>query len=42
MPNKNLSHSGLWGRNPQDFIEQVKSIRMFHLEAVQIIIIKLE
>jgi hypothetical protein len=40
MPKKKLSHGGLWGRVLQDFIKQAQSRKVFHLEAVKIVIIK--
>jgi hypothetical protein len=36
---KSLSHSGVWGRNPQDFIMQAQSKEVFHLVAIKIIVI---
>jgi hypothetical protein len=37
---KKLSHSGLWGSNPQDFIKKAQSRKAFHLVVVKIIIIE--
>jgi hypothetical protein len=42
MPKKKLSHDGLWGSNPQDFIKQAQSRKAFHLVAVKIVIIELK
>jgi hypothetical protein len=42
MSKKKLSRDGLWGNNPQDFIKQAQSKKVFHLEAVKIFIVKLE
>jgi hypothetical protein len=42
MPKKKLSHDGLWGSNPQDFIKQTRSRKVFHLEVTKIVIIKFE
>jgi hypothetical protein len=39
MPNKRLSHSEVWGSNPQDFIKQAQSQKVFHLDSVKIVII---
>jgi hypothetical protein len=41
-PKKKLSHDGLWGSNPQDFVKQAQSRKAFHLVAVKTIIIKLK
>ncbi|KAK1596241.1 hypothetical protein QYE76_018007 [Lolium multiflorum] len=37
-----LTHSGVWGNNPQDFIKQAQSRYAFHLVAVNIVIIELK
>jgi hypothetical protein len=42
MAKKKLSYDGLWGSNPQDFIKLAQSRKMFHLEAVKTVIMKLE
>ncbi|KAK1678300.1 hypothetical protein QYE76_039148 [Lolium multiflorum] len=39
---KKLSHGGLWGSNPQDFVKQAQSRKAFHLVAVKTVIIKLK
>ncbi|KAK1696723.1 hypothetical protein QYE76_013420 [Lolium multiflorum] len=41
-PKKKLSHGGLWGSNPQDFVKQAQSRKVFHLVVVKIVIIKLK
>ena len=39
---KKLSHGGLWGSNPQDFVKQAQSRKAFHLVEVRIVIIELK
>ncbi|KAK1629893.1 hypothetical protein QYE76_004208 [Lolium multiflorum] len=41
-PKKKLSHGGLWGSNPQDFVKQAQSRKAFHLVEVKIVIIELK
>ena len=41
-PKKKLSHDGLWGSNPQDFVKQAQARKAFHLVAVKIVIIELK
>ncbi|KAK1684531.1 hypothetical protein QYE76_045379 [Lolium multiflorum] len=40
-PKKKLSHGGLWGSNPQDFVKQTQARKAFHLVEVKIVVIKL-
>jgi hypothetical protein len=39
MLKESLSHSGVWGSNPQDFTEQAHSRKVVQLEKIKIIII---
>jgi hypothetical protein len=39
---KSLSHSGVWGSNPQDFTEQAQSRKVVQLEKIKIVIIHLK
>ncbi|KAK1629509.1 hypothetical protein QYE76_003824 [Lolium multiflorum] len=39
-PKKKLSHGGLWGSNPQDFVKQAQSRKAFHLVEVKIVVIE--
>ncbi|KAK1660978.1 hypothetical protein QYE76_049137 [Lolium multiflorum] len=39
---KKLSHGGLWGSNPQDFVKQAQARKAFHLVEVKIVVIKLK
>ncbi|KAK1661177.1 hypothetical protein QYE76_049336 [Lolium multiflorum] len=41
-PKKKLSHGGLWGSNPQDFVKQTQARKAFHLVEVKIVVIKLK
>ncbi|KAM0898970.1 hypothetical protein ACQ4PT_021612 [Festuca glaucescens] len=41
-PKKKISHSGVWGSNSHDFINQAQSRKAFHLVAVKTVIIKLK
>ncbi|KAK1611309.1 hypothetical protein QYE76_034982 [Lolium multiflorum] len=41
-PKKKLSHGGLWGSNPQDFVKQAQSRKAFHLVEVKIVVIELK
>src|SRR5215203_2668582 len=41
-PKKKLSHGGLWGSNPQDFVKQAQSRKAFHLVVIKIVIIELK
>jgi hypothetical protein len=42
MSKKKLSHDGLWGSNPQEFVKQAHSRNAFHLEVFKIIIVKVK
>jgi hypothetical protein len=42
VPKKMLSHGGLWGSNPQDFIKQAQSRKVFHLVVIKIVFIELK
>ncbi|KAK1648427.1 hypothetical protein QYE76_066232 [Lolium multiflorum] len=42
VPKKKLSHGGLWGSNPQDFIKQAQSRKAFHLVVIKIVFIELK
>jgi hypothetical protein len=39
MLKESLSHSKVWGSNPQDFIEQAHSRKVVQLEKIKFIII---
>jgi hypothetical protein len=39
MLKESLSHSGVWGSNPQDFTEQAHSRKVVQLEKIKIVII---
>ncbi|KAK1653417.1 hypothetical protein QYE76_071222 [Lolium multiflorum] len=41
-PKKKLSHGGLWGSNPQDFVKQTQARKAFHLVEVKIVVIELK
>ena len=41
-PKKKLSHGGLWGSNPQDFVKQAQARKAFHLVEVKIVVIELK
>jgi hypothetical protein len=42
VPKKMLSHGGLWGSNPQDFVKQAQARKAFHLVEVKIVVIELK
>jgi hypothetical protein len=42
MLQENLSHSRVWGSNPQDFTEQAQSRKVVQLEKIKIVIIHLK
>jgi hypothetical protein len=42
MPKNRLSHSEVWGSNPEDFTKKTQSRNVFHLGAVKIVIIHLK
>jgi hypothetical protein len=42
MLKESLSHSGVWGSNPQDFTEQAQSRKVVQLEKIKIIIIHIK